>query len=147
MNKIDGKLDMLVGKVIQLSTDMKTQGDEMKNQIGKVKTQGDEMKNQIGELKIQGDEMKNQIGEVKTQGDEMKNKIGEMDNKLTSNIKEVASQLGGMEKKVEKIDADVIELNSTALLSGWKYYGRGIYGSCDDFICKHPHIPTMCEVV
>ena len=67
------------------------------------------------DMKTQGDEMKNQIGGLKTELGDMKTDVGGL-----------KTDVGEIKKKV-----DVIEL-----LSGWKYYGRGVYGSRDDYIDK-----------
>ena len=72
----------------------------------------------------------------------MVKKQGEMEQQIEG----VKSQMNGMQQKMEKIGDDVI---SSALLSGWKYYGRGTWGSEDASISKHsttfPQCVQMCE--
>ena len=66
MNQIDEKLSMLVGKMAELSTDIRTQNGEMKKDIG-------ELKHQNAEIKNQGIETKKEIEQVVKQNVEMKN--------------------------------------------------------------------------
>ena len=51
-----------------------------------------------------------------------------------------------MKSKMEKIGVDV---TSTALIHGWKYYGLRADGGCDDVIAKYntsfTQCVTMCE--
>ena len=64
----------------------------------------------------------------------------------TKQIVDLNSQVGELKSKMVEMDNGV---SSTALLHGWKYYGRGAEGSSDDSVYKAsttlPQCVEFCE--
>lgn len=134
LQKMDSRIDNVEKSLTDQKNISKHQGDMLKKQ-------GDTLKKQDDTLKKQGDTLKKQVDTLRKQGESLDGQ-GKLLGKLKTGMEATKDNINNLNVNVNNVETDLTavkkDMSQQHSAPGWKFIGRGTFGTVSDSTLNYP---------